>query len=150
MPLSLRTAAPADAAAVRDLTRRAYEAWIPIIGREPRPMGADYDRAVLDHRIDLCFEGPRLAALIETEAREDHLFIVNIAVDPLLHGRGLGRRLLAHAERLAADAGFTELRLTTNQLMARNVRIYQAFGYTLTRLEPIPDGVVAHMSKPLG
>jgi ribosomal protein S18 acetylase RimI-like enzyme len=147
--MHLRTATPADAPAIRDLTCRAYAAWVPVIGREPRPMTADYDAAVRDHRFDLYESESGLIALIETERRADHLFIVNIAVDPGEHGRGLGQALLAHAETLAAEASLAEVRLTTNQLMARNVRIYQRAGYAITRLEPIADGMVVHMTKAL-
>jgi hypothetical protein len=49
----LRRAVAADAAAVRALTRAAYAKWVPLIGREPKPMGADYEAAVLRHCIDL-------------------------------------------------------------------------------------------------
>ena len=45
----LRRAAPPDAEAVRSLTRKAYAKWIPVIGREPKPMTADYEVAVRDH-----------------------------------------------------------------------------------------------------
>lgn len=150
MPLLLRTAAPADAPAVRDLTRRAYAPWVPIIGREPQPMSADYDLAVVQHRIDLHEADGRLLALIEMALAPDHLLIVNIAVDPAQHGRGVGRALLAHAEAVAAQAGLSELRLYTHEKMTRNRRIYEQAGYRLDRLEPIPDGAVAHMSKRLG
>lgn len=147
--MQLRSAIPADAAAIRDLTCRAYAAWVPVIGREPRPMSADYDTAVREHRFDLYEPKGRLIALIETERHADHLFIVNIAVDPREHGGGLGQALLAHAESLAAEAGLAEVRLTTNQLMTRNIRIYERAGYEISRLEPIADGVVVHMTKAL-
>ena len=61
----LRRATSADVANVRALTRSAYAKWVPLIGREPTPMTADYDRAVQDHIIDLWEEGGRLLALIE-------------------------------------------------------------------------------------
>ncbi len=53
MATGMRRATPADAPAVRDLTRAAYAKWIPLIGREPKPMTANYERAVVDHIIDL-------------------------------------------------------------------------------------------------
>ena len=43
--IELRRATPSDAAAIRDLTREAYAKWVPLIGREPKPMTADYDAA---------------------------------------------------------------------------------------------------------
>ena len=53
MATNLRRATLADAATIRDLTRLAYAKWIPLIGREPKPMTVNYDRAVVDHMIDL-------------------------------------------------------------------------------------------------
>jgi hypothetical protein len=61
----LRRATPADAAAVRDLTRAAYAKWIPLIGREPKPMTANYERATVDHIIDLYEENDVPVGLIE-------------------------------------------------------------------------------------
>ena len=40
--LELRRAVMADAPAVAALTRDAYAKWVPLIGREPKPMTADY------------------------------------------------------------------------------------------------------------
>ena len=53
MATNLRRATPADAVTIRDLTRLAYAKWVPLIGREPKPMTVNYDRAVVDHLIDL-------------------------------------------------------------------------------------------------
>ncbi|HEY9217342.1 MAG TPA: GNAT family N-acetyltransferase, partial [Phenylobacterium sp.] len=146
----LRTATPADAPAIRDLTRTAYAAWVPLIGREPTPMTVDYETAVLAHPFDLLEVAGRLVALIETVRREDHLYIVNIAVHPQRHGQGLGRRLLTHAERLAEQAGLSEVQLLTNQLMSRNIELYRRFGYAVDREEPFAGGgVTVHMRKPL-
>ena len=51
--IQLRPAEPADAAAIRDIVRAAYAGWVPVIGREPLPMRADYDKAVREHQFDL-------------------------------------------------------------------------------------------------
>src|SRR5215469_2291635 len=96
----IRRGLPPDAARIRALTRAAYAQWIPIIGREPLPMQADYDRAVREHMIDLLFWRGELAALIEMQPNPDHLYIVNVAVSPSFQGQGHGRHMMAHAERL--------------------------------------------------
>ncbi len=148
--LALRRATAADAAAVRALTREAYSKWVPVIGREPKPMTADYDAAIRDHRVDLLCAGERIVALIETIAEPEALLIENVAVSPSYQGRGLGRRLIAHAERLAAAMGYGEIRLYTNARFVDNVALYQRLGYAIAREEPFLGGRVTHMSKTLG
>lgn len=147
--VTMRTALPDDAAAIRALVRAAYAKWVPIIGREPRPMQADYDAAIRGHRFDLMEEAGQLIALIETEARPDHFWIENIAVLPEARGRGLGRQLLAHAEVLARAAGLTELRLLTNGRMTSNRALYRSVGYIETAEEPFMESSVVYMSKRL-
>lgn len=147
--ITLRRALPADAATVRDLTRRAYAKWVPLLGREPSPMGADYDTAVRTHVIDLLIDHDRIVGLIEMLPATDHLLIENVAVDPATQGQGYGRRLLAHAESVAADRGLNEIRLYTNALFAENIRLYRMLGYTVAREEAFKGGRVVHMSKTL-
>ena len=78
------------------------------------------------------------------------LLIENVAVSPAWQGLGLGRRLMAHAERLAAAMGYGEIRLYANARFAENVAFYQRLGYAITREAPYLGGRVAHMSKRLG
>lgn len=150
MTPAFRRAGPDDAGLVRDLTCAAYAKWVPVVGREPMPMQADYEKAVREHRIDLLSLGAETLALIETMLHPDHLWIENIAVSPAAQGTGLGRSLLAHAETLAVEAGLTELRLLTNALFAGNVALYQRTGYVIDREEPFEKGgVTVWMSKRL-
>lgn len=147
--VEIQQAMATDAAAIRELTRTAYAKWVPLIGREPKPMTADYDAALRDHRFDLLYAGGSLAALIETIREADHLLVENVAVSPEFQGRGFGRRLMAHAETLAKSMGFGEVRLYTNQRFAENITLYRRLGYRIDREEVLPVGVVIHMSKRL-
>ena len=146
--LSLRRATPADAALVRALTRGAYAKWVPIMGREPRPMTADYEHAVREHLIDIMEDADQAVALVEMIPHPDHLLIENIAVHPDRHGQGLGSRLLAHAENVARTRGLTEMRLYTNALMAPNIALYSRRGYSEDRREQTAaHGIAVYMSK---
>ena len=147
--VELRQAMATDAAAIRELTRAAYAKWVPLIGREPKPMTADYDAAVQKHRFDLLYADGTLAALIETIHETDHLLVENVAVSPAFQGRGFGRRLMAHAETLAEAAGYVEIRLYTNQRFAENIALYRKLGYRVDREEVLAVGTVTHMSKKL-
>jgi ribosomal protein S18 acetylase RimI-like enzyme len=147
--MEMRQATAADADAIRALTRQAYAKWVPLIGREPKPMTADYDQAVARHRFDLLYIDGILAALIETIREADHLLVENVAVSPDFQGRGLGRKLMAHAEVLARELGYREIRLYTNQRFVENIELYRKLGYRVDREEAVAVGVVTHMSKKL-
>ena len=137
-----------QAGAIRDLTLRAYAKWVPVTPRKPRPMTADYDVALREHRFDCLWEGARLVGLIETHPEGDALLIVNVAVEPDCQGRGLGVRLMRHAEALAREAGLRGTRLYTNKLMAANIALYAALGYAFEKETRHDAGVVAvHMVR---
>src|SRR3546814_11520336 len=86
--VEFRTARSEDAGMIQDVVRSAYAKWVPLIGREPRPMNADYERAVQEHRIDLMYLGLRMVGLVEMMLRDDHLWIENVAVRPEDQGSG--------------------------------------------------------------
>ncbi|WP_149541170.1 GNAT family N-acetyltransferase [Siccirubricoccus phaeus] len=148
--MALRAATLADVPAIRALTRAAYAKWVPLIGREPAPMTADYEEAVQAHRIDLLDQEGELLALIETVLREDHLWIENVAVAPARQGKGHGSALLAHAEALARTAGRGETRLLTNAAFTANIALYERLGYAVTTREEFPGrGIAVFMAKRL-
>ena len=145
--LHMRQAELSDSSAIRELTRQAYAKWIPVIGREPVPMTTDYVEAVQKHRIDLVYLDGTLVALIETVPKADHLLIESLAVLPSFQGRGLGRKLMAHAERIAASLALGEIRLYANKLFVENVQLYRRLGYRVDREEDFKGGLLVHMSK---
>jgi GNAT superfamily N-acetyltransferase len=145
--VAIRPAVLEDAARIRDLTRAAYAKWVALIGREPLPMQADYQRAVAEHAIDLLIDGGALAGLIEMILRPDHLWIENVAVAPERQGRGFGRLLLDHAERRALESQRTQIRLLTNQAFTANLELYAKLGYAIDHTEPFRGGTTVHMSK---
>lgn len=140
-------AVPGDVPAIEKLVIAAYEKWVPIIGRKPKTMTADYSKMVLEHRFDLAYVADVLAALVETYSTETYFVIENVAVDPLHQGQGLGRFLMAHGERLAASAGYSEVRLYTNKKMDVNIKLYESLGYASIFEEPLSVGSAVHMAK---
>jgi ribosomal protein S18 acetylase RimI-like enzyme len=148
-PLAFRPARPDDAAAIRALVRAAYAKWVPVLGREPRPMQADYEAAVREHAFDIAERDGQMVALIETMLHTDHCWIENIAVAPAAQGQGLGTLLLERTEAKARAANREALRLLTNGRMDINIALYRRLGFTLDKKEPLGDGTVVYMSKRL-
>ncbi len=132
---------------IRDIVRAAYSKWVPVIGREPLPMTVNYADAVSRNDFELaCFDGA-VVGVMETCLRDDHLWIENVAVLPDRQGKGIGRALLAHAERKAGHAGVPEVRLLTNEAFAANVALYARTGYAVDRRESFMGGTTVYMSK---
>lgn len=146
--MKLRRATSGDAAAIRDLTRDVYAKWIPVIGREPKPMSADYDRAVHEHLIDMLEDGKGLVAVVEMIPADDWLMIENMAVRSDMQGSGIATSLIAHAEDVARRRNCRLLRLYTNAAFTANLGFYARRGFSETARTPLPDGgVMVHFAK---
>lgn len=70
-------------------------------------------------------------------------------VAPAVRGLGLGRRLLAEIESIAAEHGVTALRLDTNKALTEAITLYRSSGFR--EVAPFSDEPYAHhwFEKPL-
>ena len=87
--------------------------------------------------------GGRLVGAVRTSAgaSDDDWFVGRLCVAPDLQGRGLGKRLLEHAESTAPD-GIRTLTLHTGARSTDNLRMYKTAGYRLVdTAAPIPGAV---------
>ena len=60
-----------------------------VIGREPLPMKADYEKAVREHEIDLLYSDGQPVALVEVFLVADHLYVENMRSRPSTRARAL-------------------------------------------------------------
>ncbi|MEO3828525.1 GNAT family N-acetyltransferase [Actinomadura sp. B10D3] len=143
----IRTAAGPDRPRIEEIVEAAYAPWAEIIGTRPLPMDADYGALIDAGRVFVTGDGPDgLIVLIPEDAM---LLVENVAVAPAHHGRGIGRTLLAFAEDQARTLSLPSLRLYTNELMTKNIALYERLGYRETGREDIGGRCVVHMAKPL-
>ena len=145
----IRFARPEDAATIAAIVRDAYTPYIARIGREPGPMLADYDVLVRDGLVQVLEEGGAIVAILVLLPQDDCLLLDNIAVVPASHGRGYGRRLIAHAEAEARRLGFAELRLYTHVLMTENIALYTRLGFSETHRVTEKGFARVYMRKPV-
>ncbi|TPG60410.1 GNAT family N-acetyltransferase [Roseomonas nepalensis] len=146
---ALRPARPEEAEAVRALVQRAYAPYVPLLGRRPAPMDDDFAARIARGQAHVLERDGALVALAVIEARGDHLWIEDLAVEPGRHGQGIGRALLAFAEAEARRLGLPELRLLTNERMTRNRAIYARAGFTETALREEDGFRRVHMVRRL-
>ena len=130
--MAIRPAGIADLPAMTAIVVSAYRKYVERIGKAPGPMLDDYAAHVRGHTAWVIDGDGAVAGLVVLLPRPDHLLVDNVAVDPLRQGRGIGRALMAFAEREAARRGYAELRLYTHEKMSENLAMYPALGWQET------------------
>jgi len=128
----IRPARPDDASRMREIARAAYAKYIPRIGREPAPMGADYAMAIAARHAIAAEWDRTVAGYLIGRADGGDYVIDNVAVDPALQGAGVGGALLRHAIAEAARLRLASVRLYTNAAMTENLALYAHLGFVET------------------
>ena len=145
----LRRATPDDLAALIALQRAAYAPNRVILGVEPLPLIADYEDILARYETWVVDGEKGLDGALILAPQADHLLIWSVATAPGAQRRGLGGRLLAHAEARAAEMGTDTLKLYTGEKLTGNIAWYQRHGYVIEGVEARVGRNVVHMAKKL-
>lgn len=129
---NIRPAKIGDLYSVTACVREAYVKYVGRIGKEPAPMHADYEAAILAGEAWVMVEDDDTAGVLIMRPEEDHLFVETVAVRTAWQGKGLGRKLMAFAEEEARGLGLREIRLYTNEKMTENLPFYLGLGFEET------------------
>lgn len=150
--LIFRTAVDADVPGLVDLIESAYRGdasragWTTeadlLAGQRTDPEGV---AAVVRHETGLLLVAERegaLTACCQLEHRGDHAYFGMFAVRPALQGGGLGRTMLAEAERTARETWEArEMRMTVIRQRTELIAWYERRGYRRTgEFSPFPYG----------
>ncbi|MGG5810172.1 GNAT family N-acetyltransferase [Falsiroseomonas sp. CW058] len=127
-----RPATRRDLQAVEEIVRAAYAPDVPRIGREPGPMLDDQGALIDEGRVHVVERDGVVQGVLVLIPQDDAMLLDNVAVAPAAQGSGLGRRMLEFAGRTAGDAGYTSIRLYTNEAMTGNIGLYSRMGYRET------------------
>ena len=145
----LRRATRDDLSAVTALQRAAYAKNRAILGVEPLPLMADYEKVFSDYEVYLAERENALDGVLILEPRTDDLLIWSIASAPAAQGRGVGNQMLAFAESRARALGLTCIRLYTGEKLTGNIAWYTRHGYVHERTEDMGDRRAVHLVKQL-
>ena len=132
MATLIRRATADDAARIGAIARAAYAKYVSRIGREPAPMVADFAGHIAADHVVVVEAAGVVDGYMVAWAEIDAYFVDNIAVDPARQGRGLGRKLMAHAADEAKRRHLLAIRLYTNAAMTENLSLYPRLGYRET------------------
>jgi N-acetylglutamate synthase-like GNAT family acetyltransferase len=147
---AVRLATEGDVRAIAALVDAAYQHYVPVLGRKPRPMFDDHAARTANGGNFVVDEaGDILAVIALTPEPSGALHIFNIAIRPDAQGRGLLRDLLAFAEAEAHRQGAAMLTLYTNELMTRNRAIYSHLGFAEVGIEQANGYNIVFMQRPV-
>ncbi|MCX5383861.1 GNAT family N-acetyltransferase [Streptomyces sp. NBC_00083] len=150
--LSYRDATEADVEALVPLIESAYRGdasragWTTeadiLQGRRTDPEGV---RAVITtpgSKLLTVLRDGVLVACCQLEHRGDAAYFGMFAVSPALQGAGLGKQIIAEAERLVrAEWGVREMHMTVISLREELIAFYERRGYRRTgKMSPFPYG----------
>ena len=130
--MEIRRARSHEVDVVRAVVDEAYSPYVARIGIRPGPMDEDYVAKLDDGLVDVAEIDGEVIGLIVLSDDGHTLLVENVAVRPAFHGRGVGRALLAHADRIAVQRGLPGLRLYTHVAMTENIALYERLGWRET------------------
>lgn len=132
--VEIRHATPLDAAIIGTVLAKAYARWQERLDDLPDVTGGIHDEieagrawvALMDGKVVGCLMGGM---------HEDSWHLANVAVHPDTGGKGVGRRLINHAESLARGLGIGEMVLATHKDLPENIALYEHLGWKVTNTE---------------
>ena len=126
----IRLAVATDEPEVRQCAEQAYARYVPLIGRKPAPMTADFARQIADGVVYVATDDRAVfQGFIVFYAEHGHMLLENVAVLPSAAGQGVGKALTRFCEDAARQQGVGAVHFYTNEKMTENLSIYPKLGY---------------------
>ena len=126
----IRLAQACDEPVIKDCAEQAYARYVPMIGRKPAPMVADFATQIVAGVVYVAQDDQAIfQGFIVFYAEEGHILLENVAVLPSTAGRGVGKALIGFCENAALQRGLNAVHLYTNEMMTDNLSTYSKLGY---------------------
>ena len=127
----IRLAMTTDVPAIKLIARKSFERYVPLIGKPPAPMNANFSGHVLKDTVFIAQsekkQGSVLGYAIVLQ-RDGEWLLDNNAVSPEAQGRGIGSALIAACETFLQKQGVQRYHLYTNEAMEQNLTWYPEIG----------------------
>ena len=111
---------------------------------------ADVERAMAEGGAVLAWDDDQPVGSARYAVYPEHVYVGRVAVLPTHRRRGVATAMMRFLEGLARQAGRHSVEIAARASLPSNVRLYEALGYEVVRVEPHPRGPemsVVHMRK---
>ncbi|MHA7772084.1 GNAT family N-acetyltransferase [Roseibium sp. M-1] len=126
---AIRKAKLQDAPQLKACIKRAYAPVKSILPDLP-DVSSGVEQDILENHVFVAESGGRIAGCAIIGLNGDKAHLMNIAVDPDLKGKGVGRLLIEAVEAYAKENVARELHLATHTGMPENVALYSHLGWS--------------------
>ncbi len=145
---NVRPANPDEAGAIAAVLRESFVEYERLYTREAfeatTPSAEGIRNRWSEGPVWVAEQGGAIVGTVAAVPRVDRLYVRSMAIVPVARGRGLGRLLLQHVERFAAERDMRRLTLSTTPFLSRAIRLYEQLGF-----EPTDDGPATLFGTPL-
>ena len=136
-------AGPADAAEIAALIQEAFESHRGRLHPSPgalKETAESIARRLAQERALVAEAERRIGACIFMTLRSaEELYVGRLAVLPSWRGRGVARRLVEAAERVAVREGRRALSLSVRAALTENIAVFERLGFRQVGRRPHPD-----------
>ena len=118
--------------AIKLIARKSFERYVPLIGKPPAPMNADFSVHVLKATVFIAQSEKKQGSVLGYAIilkRDGEWLLDNIVVSPEAQGRGVGSALIVACETFLQKRGVQRYHLYTNQTMEQNLACYPEIGF---------------------
>ncbi len=149
--ITIRPAAPGEAATIADLTRRAFRSQCELYGIPDLPPMSDTAESVTAAMgagvVLVALDGERVVGSVRGELSDGVCLVGRLVVEPDAQGAGIGRALAESIETRFPEAARFEI--FTGHRSAGPLHLYESLGYVPERTEPVAPGLdLVFLGKP--
>jgi len=89
--MTIRVATHSDLGQVKKIAVAAYSVYVEQIGKEPAPMVANFAASIENGHLYVSEDETRIDGFVVFYPGNDCIHLENVAVDPAVQGRGIGK-----------------------------------------------------------
>ena len=110
---------------------------------------SEIEERIRDNSVWVAVQEEVIAGTASCVRKGEGLFIKSVAVSRGARGKGIGRKLLEHMERLALEMDCRQLSLTTTAFLLPACRLYDSLGFKYNGVEDCHGTQLVKMKKNL-
>ena len=121
-----------DVSAIKLIARKSFERYVPLIGKPPAPMNADFSVHVLKATVFIAQSEKKQGSVLGYAIilqKDEAWLLDNIAVSPEAQGGGVGSALIAACKTFLQKRGVQRYHLHTDEAMEQNLTWNPEIGF---------------------